>query len=420
MAKRIIDLSIFNDPTADLPDGSLKNRVYDRTVEPPVVLEEGSRIDADWIQDLLNPFHKMGRFVNKFLSGVADNQTESQYFSWLAANIMHRGSNFYEATSSDAILYSLSRAQYEDSPVQYKAGLIVEFVVPVTNSTSTVYLSAAGLATRRLTDHELAAGEFAELAAGTLPAGEFVRACYTVRASDSYGYFRLMKTSLSQLADGETIIDNSVSGTGDRLEFKIGELLMRTFTPTTYKYTRIYDAGIRTESVPTPGQLFFTIMDRLNGVLVAGLSTSLFGTMQTRMSGRGIVFDGGPNDADTDGVEMRATVINVPLGAVKFFVSPSAPNHWRMYTVGGTTYTLNTGIPAGAKILSAYAHYTTANGDQRAASVGFTDTGVSPDNNWTDVTIQSGEATVTSSKPVCDTSGQFVQITVWYDAASIA
>jgi hypothetical protein len=420
MAKKITDLTNYDD--TDLmnnPDARLKDRVYD--TDGTTVLEEGSRIFSPFIQDLLNPFHRFGRFLGRYLSGVADTQKASQYFSWLAANIMHRGSNFYDATYASNT-YTLTRTSYEDSPMTYKSGLVAEFLAPAANGSTTVNINLAGVGSRPVADYLLGPGDPVTVDTGSITQGEFIRVVYQVRASDSFGYFRIIRVSLSQLAYGTLALLETGGGTTQSLDLSLTEIALGYSATGTDRSARISNGGMLLSNFTTSA-VYQIFLDMVNGILY-GKETSLMfsGVVEGKLRGKGIQFENGPNNSTTSPVIWRPTVIEIPLGATQFYVSSSSPANWRMMTPGGTPYIVDTHIPDDCKILGAYAHYSTANGDVQGAPVGYTDYSGSPGsffNNWSDITILSGDAALPSRKPQVTSGDEFMTLTIWYDGASI-
>lgn len=76
MANLITDLTVFNAPSANDPDGTLKDQEYSA---PGVVSVVGSRGFGRFITDLFSPFHKWIREFGGVLNGNTDEQLDSQF-----------------------------------------------------------------------------------------------------------------------------------------------------------------------------------------------------------------------------------------------------------------------------------------------------------------------------------------------------
>jgi hypothetical protein len=85
MANKITDLTVYNTPTTDDPDGTLKDQEYSA---PGVVSVVGSRAYGRFITDLLSPFHRMiNKWISGGLNGTTDKQLDSQFFDGLLTQI---------------------------------------------------------------------------------------------------------------------------------------------------------------------------------------------------------------------------------------------------------------------------------------------------------------------------------------------
>jgi len=405
MAKKITDSDEFNPATQYLPDGSLKNRVYDGDD----ILEEGTEVVAEFVQDLLNPFHKMGRILGQFLNGVADNQTSGQFMAWLMATILHSGSRNFTALTANNAAYELAG---DYSPLVYKPGLTVQFVAPSANTGTTATVSINGIGAVPVSDAYFTSGS-AAVKVGAWSVGDVVTLRYDITPTP---HFRIVKTPLDMLSGGTLSLSNTSGGIGQTLAMALGRIALGYSASSAERLAEITPSGMAL-STTSPGGVKSILLDMVNGRIKAASTSTVWTNLATWAGGKGLQFEGGPWASITDAVRFRALVINVPLATVLFTASTRSPADWVMNAYAGGTYTLDTGLPSTTRILGAYANYTDQMGVVRGAPVGFdADAGTG---NWHDVTIHSGDAPVSIRRPQCVTSGDFLVFTIWYDGASL-
>lgn len=419
MAKKISQLDNYNLPTSSNPDGSLKDRVY--AGDGVTVEEEGSRVLAPYVQDLLNPFHKFGRAINQFLSGVADTQTTGQYFKWLAANIMHRGGNYYLATTVGNIDYTLTRPLgWDDSPMVYKEGLMVRFVVPGSNSSNTMRVNVAGVGWKDVAESFLEAGDPPTVTSGSLAEGDVVRLLYVVRSSDSFGYFRVVRTSLNQLDVGD--VDLVTGSAPNIFKLKLGlNRLEQYFSGSGFAKTINYNDDYFQGQVFDTTNYWYSKIDYLNAAFESILNGGSWGYIRGKLQAQGLRFINGPNSATTDPVFWRPQLVEYPLGAASFV---PVRNGWQAQVPdsGGVFYYLDTEVPAGQKIFSAYAMYTCFDGSIRGAPCRITDSsGTSTPSNSINIIILSDDSSAPTgaTRPLADSGSEFVRVSLWYDGVSL-
>lgn len=382
------------------------------------VLEEGSRIKAPFVMDLLNPFHKMGRFLSQYLNGITDTQTTGQFFKWLVANIMHRGSNFYSATTSDNINYSLGRP--DDSPLVYKEGLLARFVMPALNSTDSFRVNLAGVGWKDLSDYELGVGDSPTVSANSISVGTIVKIMYVVRPSDSFGYFRIVRTPLNLLDVGDVDLQQGAGDAINRLSLGMVQI-QQYFTGVDIVKTisLAADQFFAEHYTPSDNTYKRAIIDyalaRYKSFHIAGSDV-----FTSEIGPDGMIFDGGPGSDYLSNRPIRPAVFELPLGAITFLASSS---DWLAYeSGGGPLYVLDTEIPQGSSILSAYAVYTTFGGEIRSAPIALVDPGIggtSFPTNQINIKILSGDSSVPTQRPVIDSGDDYCRIFMWYDASDL-
>lgn len=406
MAKKITSLTNYNAPTVANPDGTLKDRVYDTDGE--TVLEEGSRIQAPYVQDMLNVFHRAGRYIGRYLNDVADTQIVSQFYDWFAAAIAHGGSRFGTATAAATNSYGVTLGL--GSPQVYKEGLTVSFVVPSTNTSSSVFVNVNSLGIKNIADSLLGTGIPATTQIGSLIAGDIVTLVYTVRTSDAYGYFRVRRTSLSQLANGDANITATIGTTVKTLRVNLDQIYQYLFEvgigERVIDFTPDYIQGVFTYS-----STWTTLLD----FLTARISVKK-GTVESAMSPGGLNFVGGPNTVDTSTVKPRFYHYKVPNGGISFITSASYPDDWY-----GDSFSLNTGIGSAEILGQPVAHYRTNDGIVKVAPVLLIDTPSGTRSGVFNVVVKSGDATLgVNKRPVPGTGNAAMTISFWYDGSGLA
>lgn len=414
MALKITDYDEYNDPTSAFPDGSLKNRVYDGDD----IDEEGTEVLGGTIQDLLNPFHKMGRVLGKFLNGVADTQIASQFYDWVSASMLHLGGGVYSATSANGINYNVTRAQ---SPLVYQAGLCVSFTVPTTNVGTNAVVNVNSMGNKNISDHELGAGEPPSLQVGQLKAGEHIRLVYTVRASDSYNYFLLQRASLGLLSEGTAALEDLVGGVTRKLGIGL-DAVTQELNSSTYTKSLTSTASNLTSIVErlSTSHYWYVILDYLNAI-VHTRATSLqgYGLLEGRLGVRGLQFVNGPLASTTDSIWWRFARYSLPLGVAEF---GSADGKWGCFAVGapGTFYQVDTDIPANFHIYMMFATYSTADGQVRSAPCTFRDTGVpGSTTNIIEFSVHASDGGYTPFRPIATNAGDFVELTILFNAGGL-
>lgn len=427
MAKKITDLINYIAASASLPDGALKDRVYDTDGE--TILQEGSRIIATYIQDVLNPFHRLGRNLGKYLNGVADTQTTSQFYDWLIAGMAQVGSLFGSATRSSAT-YNVTLPF--GSPLKYTDGLTVSFSVPSTYSSTTVYINLNGIGQKQVSETELASGESPTVSTDLFSIGKIVTVVYRIRTSDAYGYWQIKRISQDMLAGGKMLVNRL---TGDILDTIERDWDEDTLTKTEY-YPSTTTIKKRWESSLFRGILYSYFEDKStsdynvvqldaeNGDVYAG-GTSSTGFLESRFKRFGLNFSGGPHSADTAAVYPRFTRINIPVDTIEFIADSVHAGNWRgtVFGSGGSVdYTLSDVTPENCEILGmGVAYYTTFDGTVKAAPLLLeaADLGDRFNGDY-HVVVMSGDSAIPGKRPYNHGGNEFIILSLWYDGAQLA